>query len=652
MSHIASNLSNADLPRDARTVLDTMTPLEKEVGAQDGRQYFLRVIPYRTEDRAVQGVVLTLVDVTALKQSEQDLRAAREQVAEDLRRMTRLHGLGAESVGPGDMRAMLEYVVRAAVDITSATMGTVQLCDEAGVLTIAAHAGFEQPFLDFFARVDAHTESVCGAATSSGQRMLVEDVTSSPIFAGRPALAVLAAAGVRAVQSSPLFDRSGHFLGILSTHYPEVHQFDADELRWLDLLARHAADVIEQQRANERLARSHQEMVTRVADRTRWLSLMHDVSLAINEAATWDDALHRVLRRLCETEGWQIGYVYLPQPGHEETITPVVSCFGDERFRTFHDLSMLRTYDRGERLPGRVYAENKPFWAVDAAALLAAIPVRGAAATAAGLKAGVALPVALRDEVIAVLELFSDREHPINEQLTILMQGVGDQIGRVLERERATARMADLVWSEQQELLHTLHDSLGQTLTGLGMLSTGLCQRLEGTDAETANTAAEIARQAQGALEQVRRLAKSLFPVEVEAESLMAALRSLASTTEELHKIRVRVQGESPRALHDGKIATELYRIAQEAITNCVRHAQAKVAMIRLDDGPGLLRLRITDDGIGIPDPDPGNGTGLRIMRHRAASVGASLSVERGATGGTIVTCTLRVPPGHEQGES
>jgi signal transduction histidine kinase len=252
--------------------------------------------------------------------------------------------------------------------------------------------------------------------------------------------------------------------------------------------------------------------------------------------------------------------------------------------------------------------------------------------------------VPIRDEVVAVLEIFSDQMHPPSEQLTTLMHNVSDQIGRVLERERATARMADLVWREQQELLHTLHDSLGQTLTGLGMLSTGLRQRLA-ADSEAAQTAAEIARQTQQALDQVRQLTKSLFPVEVEAESLLAALRDLASATQSLHNIEVRVQGRPPRALHDGKVATELYRIAQEAVTNSVKHGRARTITMRLTDVGQLTRLTIADDGIGIPQPVPGNGVGLRIMRYRATSIGASLSVERGPAGGTVVTCTIRQPP-------
>jgi signal transduction histidine kinase len=650
MNHIASNLVDVDLSRDARAVLKSLTPLEKEVSGQGGRQYFMRVLPYRSEGQVVQGVVLTLVDVTTLKRMQSDLRAAREQMAQDLRRMTRLHELSSQLLAPSELQSMLEKVLRAALDITAAEKGNVQLC-EAGMLTIAAQTGFDRPFLEFFARVDAHTDSACGAAVTSRRRAIVDDVTTSATFAGRPSLPVMAAAGVRAVQSTPLFDRAGQLLGMFSTHYGDVHHFDEAEQRWLDLLARHAVDVIEWHRAQDLLARAHRDMEARVADRTRWLSLMHDVASDINAAATWDEALHMVLRRLCESEHWQIGYVYLPQPLNPDTLAPAISRFEDQRFRSFHDLSMQQTYARGEPLPGRVYAENEPFWSVDTEALMAALPMRAAAAASAGLLAGVAFPVAVHGEVIAVLEIFSDRVHPPSEQLTALMNNVSDQVGRVLERESATARMADLVWREQQELLHTLHDSLGQTLTGLGMLSTGLRQHLP-AGSEAAETAAEIASQSQQALDQVRMLAKGLFPVEVEAESLLAALRDLSLVTERLHKIQVRVEGAPPEALHDGKIATELYRIAQEAITNSVKHAKARTITIRLEGTTRQTRLQIIDDGIGIAQAESGNGAGLRIMRHRATSIGALLAVERGKTGGTVVSCTLRQPPTSRQTEA
>ena len=392
------------------------------------------------------------------------------------------------------------------------------------------------------------------------------------------------------------------------------------------------------------MARSRHDPERDSAEPMRWLSLMHDVTTAIDMAPTWESALHQALGLFCEAERWQIGYVYLPDPDRPDIVAPAISCVGDERLRTFHIASARQRYVRGQDLPGRVYAANAAFWADDVESLLAAIPKRASAARRAGLKTGAALPIAAQSEVIAVVELFSDLPHPGSRQLADFMHDVAGQFGRVIERERAAARLADLVWRGQQDLLHTLHDSLGQTLTGLGMLSAGLRHRLSGSDPASADTAAEVARQAQHALDQVRLLARSRFPGEVAADCLMTALRDLAAATASLHTMGVRVEGEGSGALKDGKVATHLYRIAQEAVTNSVKHSRAEHVTIRLESRSGLMRLQIADDGSGIPHAARGNGAGLRIMRHRAASIGASLAIERGAAGGTVVTCTLREP--------
>jgi len=273
---------------------------------------------------------------------------------------------------------------------------------------------------------------------------------------------------------------------------------------------------------------------------------------------------------------------------------------------------------------------------------------RAAAARAVGLQAGVAHAITAGQEVIAVLELFSDQAHPRNDWFDNLLPAVADQVRRILERERTTARMADLIWREQQDLLHTLHDALGQTLTGLGMLGAGLRQQLTAAPGDAAETAAEIARQAQHALEQVRQLSRSLFPLEVEAASLTAALRELAFATQSLHKIQVRVDGQVPETFSDGGAATQLYRIAQEAVTNAVKHAQARSVAIQVARHGSMLRLRIADDGIGFGKAAVGSGIGLQIMRYRAHSIGGILTVEPGSPGGTVVTCTLRSIPMHK----
>jgi signal transduction histidine kinase len=248
--------------------------------------------------------------------------------------------------------------------------------------------------------------------------------------------------------------------------------------------------------------------------------------------------------------------------------------------------------------------------------------------------------------VIAVLELMSDQPHPRSDLLENLMNDVSAQIGKVIERERSAAEMADLVWREQQGLLHTLHDSLGQTLTGLGMLSVGLAQQVSGVDPSAADTAQLVAQQAQAALDQVRQLSRGIFPVDIDPDAFVASLQSLGSTTQLFHKLDVVVHAESSHGVRDSRSATQLYRIAQEAVTNAVKHANGRSIRIELTGEAGLTMLRVVDDGVGIaPGADSQEGMGLRIMRYRASSIGAVLSVEAGPEGGTTVSCSLRDAP-------
>lgn len=141
--------------------------------------------------------------------------------------------------------AILNWAVDCALKITNASKGNLQVFDPAsGVLLIAAQRGFQKPFLDFFKCVDGG-EAACGRAFETGTRVVVEDVTESPVFHGTTALEVLLDAGVRAVQSTPLIGFSGTMLGILSTHWPSPYRLSNRALVSLDVLARTAARCLE-----------------------------------------------------------------------------------------------------------------------------------------------------------------------------------------------------------------------------------------------------------------------------------------------------------------------------------------------------------------------------------------------------------------------
>jgi signal transduction histidine kinase len=226
------------------------------------------------------------------------------------------------------------------------------------------------------------------------------------------------------------------------------------------------------------------------------------------------------------------------------------------------------------------------------------------------------------------------------------MVDINAQVGKIIERERMTAEMADLVWREQQGLLHTLHDTLGQSLTAVNVLSSALGHRLQAADAAGAAAAGQIVQQATLALDQVRQLSRGMFPIADESLDMMSALRELAAATESIHKMRVQVEGDLTKARLEGRVVTHLYRIAQEAVTNAVKHAQADAIRIEVKSDRGVTRLRVTDNGIGLPgNGDRREGLGLRVMRQRAASIRATLSIKANSSRGTTVACTLRQPP-------
>jgi hypothetical protein len=185
--------------------------------------------------QAVAAPRLDLVDGVASE------RAALDAFSHALEMFTDLMVRGKTPPSSDLLNALLDQAVAS----THADMGNIQVADRDGVLRIVAQRGFAAPFLNFFARVAPGGATSCGEAYKVSERILVSDVTQSPIFMGTTALPVLLDAGVQSVQSTPLVTQGGRVVGVLSTHSHRYGVPDASDLANLDRLAGPLAALIE-----------------------------------------------------------------------------------------------------------------------------------------------------------------------------------------------------------------------------------------------------------------------------------------------------------------------------------------------------------------------------------------------------------------------
>ena len=209
---------------------------------------------------------------------------------------------------------------------------------------------------------------------------------------------------------------------------------------------------------------------------------------------------------------------------------------------------------------------------------------------------------------------------------------------KILEKE-----ILEISSREQRRIGLDLHDGLGQHLAGILCLSRGLAKTLAGKDLPEAAAAAEIADLIKEAIAHTRALARGACPVELEADGLANALRKLAQHTEQMTGIECVFESDENVLISSPDQAEHLFRIAQEAVTNAIKHAEAtQIRIMLMETGVGKL-LQIEDNGKGIvPPPPPGGGMGLRLMEHRAKLANGTFVVKRRFGGGTEVSCLFR----------
>ena len=410
------------------------------------------------------------------------------------------------------------------------------------------------------------------------------------------------------------------------------------------------------------------------------LKAQHTITLILATAASFDEAAPAIVQVLLDSLKLDVGALWVvdaqqpllkPSSLNLRAPSPPLNAFLEARRRL--------TLPPGASLAGRVWQQRRATWVADLAQD-AGFLHRDLAAQA-GLHSAAAFPIQSPGAIFGVLEFFTLRRMEPDSTLLNMMTAISSEIGQFLQRRKAEEalhhaydelemrvqqRTADLKTANaklqsaiaerrrlEYELLEItererrrigldLHDDLGQQLSGLALMTKGLELKLAKRRARETSDAARIHNLVQQAMTHARDLARDLAMLDLKGDDLPAALDGLARHAEKLFKITCRFEVAGTIPPLESNVASQLYKITQEAVTNAIKHAKAKAVGISLANGSAEVILTIRNDGLPFPSLEgPSTGMGLRIMNYRASLIGASLDIRGDDPHGTCVSCSV-----------
>lgn len=393
-------------------------------------------------------------------------------------------------------------------------------------------------------------------------------------------------------------------------------------------------------------AQTIQELEKMVAERTRYLELTRDIALIANRATSVTETLGEALDLICDHNEWSFCHAYLLEDRSDPSRGLVFQPVAQKNLSaecSDHLAELARSRSQ-ETLVQQAFETGLVQWADDLTRTSLA-DLSDDEVNELEIGSTYVFPITLGEQVVGVLEFFSREGGEPSDSILQTMASVGGLIARVMERKRMERQVALAVWEEQRRAGHHLHDSLGQELTGLALLARSLQRQLSDAGRPEAGIAAELVDAADQVQRRVRALSRGLYASELHEgpEGLMTALAHLCEQTGK--RFAAVCEFVSPEAvlLEDQEVATQLFYIASEAMTNALRHAAPTRVRIRLERLGENVVLSIEDDGSGFVETS-GEGLGLGILRYRAGVIGGELTLKSNPGQGTLVRCTVPLP--------
>lgn len=527
-----------------------------------------------------------------------------------------------------DFRSVLSLVAQQTEKLTRAEGATIDML-EGDHLTRVVASGLAAGTVGLGLGLRS---SLSGECIRSGGVTRCDNAETDP----RVDWTVTAKAGLRSMLAVPLLRNKTPVgvLKVLSTRTGAFTERDVRTLEFMSAVVRHAMSrnseiAAEQALMEERSRRvaaleAQRRRQSAIAEFGRRALASGDIQLLLNDAV-------KVVREVLSIEFSQI------YGRHPETPMLVLRANAGPESATFAKGSLPAD---GQSAIGSTYHTRSPVLVGDARTdhrFSVASPLREA-----GAISSISVIIGSRGEPFGVLTAESAKPQIFDDADVHFIETLASVVGVALERRQMEDEMLAIPEREQQRIGQELHDGPCQELAGI-QYKMACIAKMMAADPSAKAEIQKLRAVVQQAMVKARSLARGLLPAELQSDDLVSALNTLAAKTAEFFSVPCTVRSRDPIQIANKTTATHLYRIAQEAVHNSIKHGKPGTITIEIVKVAEETRLVIADNGSGFPpESAQGRGMGLKIMRHRAEMIGATLDVTSAASGGTIVTCVLK----------